>query len=114
MWKKAREIRTKRCKYWYSFWFFLKWKCLNNQENTSNIKENEQSNTNKRVLKAIDSINLRKSPTTNEDNYITEIPKDSEVNVYEQVSDENGDMWSKIDFNGNEGYVRSDLLTEIN
>lgn len=86
----------------------------NNQENTSNIKENAQSNTNKRVLKAIDSINLRKSPTTNEDNYITEIPRDAQVNVYDEVSDENGDLWYKIQFDGNEGYVRSDLLTEIN
>lgn len=86
----------------------------NNQENTSNIKENEQSNTNKRVLKAIDSINLRKSPTTGEDNYITEIPRDAQVNVYDEVSDENGDLWSKVEFDGNEGYVRSDLLTEIN
>lgn len=86
----------------------------NNQENTSNIKENAQSNTNNRVLKAIDSINLRKSPTTNEDNYITEIPRDAQVNVYDEVSDENGDLWYKIQFDGNEGYVRSDLLTEIN
>lgn len=86
----------------------------NNQENTSNIKENEQSNTNKRVLKAIDSINLRKSPTTGEDNYITEIPRDAQVNVYDEVSDENGDLWSKVEFDGSEGYVRSDLLTEIN
>ena len=86
----------------------------NNQENTSNIKENERSNTSDRVLKAIDSINLRKSPTTGEDNYITEIPRDAQVNVYDEVSDENGDLWSKVEFDGNEGYVRSDLLTEIN
>ena len=84
------------------------------QENTSNNQEHEESNTDQKVLKTVNSINLRKSPTTSEDNYITEIPKDTEVNVYEQVSDENGDMWSKIDFNGNQGYVRSDLLSEIN
>ena len=58
------------------------------------------------VLKTIDGVNFREGPST-EHRIIAVLEANTSVNVIER--DING--WSKVSFNGVEGYIRADLLS---
>ena len=56
------------------------------------------------------ALNFRSSPNSqNSSNIITSIANGSEVKV---VEPDNGDGWTKISYNGQEGWVSSDYLSE--
>lgn len=80
------------------------------EKEASNVEENAQSNTESKDLRTKSTINLRRSPSTNEDNIIASIPGNSKVKFLSEEEDENGEMWSRIFYEGQEGYVKSDLL----
>lgn len=80
------------------------------EKESSNEEENAQSNTRIENLRTKSTINLRRGPSTNEDNIIASIPGNSQVKFLSEEEDENGEMWSRIFYEGQEGYVRSDLL----
>lgn len=80
------------------------------EKEASNVEENAQSNTESKDLRTKSTINLRRSPSTNEDNIIASIPGNSQVKLLSEEEDENGEMWSRIFYEGQEGYVKSDLL----
>lgn len=80
------------------------------EKEASNVKENAKSNTENKDLRTKSTINLRRSPSTNEDNIIASIPGNSQVKLLSEEEDENGEMWSRIFYEGQEGYVKSDLL----
>lgn len=80
------------------------------EKEASNVEENAQSNTENKDLRTKSTINLRRSPSTNEDNIIASIPGNSKVKFLSEEEDENGEMWSRIFYEGQEGYVKSDLL----
>ncbi|MBS5989413.1 SH3 domain-containing protein [Anaerococcus hydrogenalis] len=80
------------------------------EKESSNVEENAQSNTESKDLRTKSTINLRRSPSTNEDNIIASIPGNSQVKLLSEEEDENGEMWSRIFYEGQEGYVKSDLL----
>lgn len=79
------------------------------EKEDSNVEENTQSNTESKYLRAKSTINLRRGPSTNEDNIIASIPGNSQVKLLSE-EDKNGEMWSRIFYEGQEGYVKSDLL----
>ena len=80
------------------------------EKESSNVEENAKSNTESKDLRTKSTINLRRSPSTNEDNIIASIPGNSQVKLLSEEEDENGEMWSRIFYEGQEGYVKSDLL----
>ncbi|EEB36720.1 SH3 domain protein [Anaerococcus hydrogenalis DSM 7454] len=80
------------------------------EKESSNVEENAQNNTESKDLRTKSTINLRRGPSTNEDNIISSIPGNSQVKLLSEEEDENGEMWSRIFYEGQEGYVRSDLL----
>lgn len=80
------------------------------EKESSNEEENAQSNTRIENLRTKSTINLRRGPSTNEDNIIASIPGNSQVKFLSEEEDENGEMWSRIFYEGREGYVKSDLL----
>ena len=80
------------------------------EKEASNVEENAKSNTESKDLRTKSTINLRRGPSTNEDNIISSIPGNSQVKLLSEEEDENGEMWSRIFYEGQEGYVRSDLL----
>ena len=80
------------------------------EKEASNVEENAKSNTESKDLRTKSTINLRRSPSTNEDNIIASIPGNSQVKFLSEEEDENGEMWSRIFYEGQEGYVKSDLL----
>ncbi|EGC84698.1 SH3 domain-containing protein [Anaerococcus hydrogenalis] len=80
------------------------------EKEASNVEENAKSNTESKDLRTKSTINLRRSPSTNEDNIIASIPGNSQVKLLSEEEDENGEMWSRIFYEGQEGYVKSDLL----
>ena len=80
------------------------------EKEASNVEENAKSNTESKDLRTKSTINLRRSPSTNEDNIIASIPGNSQVKLLSEEEDENGEMWSRIFYEGQEGYLKSDLL----
>ena len=80
------------------------------EKEASNVEEDTQSNTESKDLRTKSTINLRRGPSTNEDNIIASIPVNSQVKFLSEEEDENGEMWSRIFYEGQEGYVKSDLL----
>lgn len=64
-------------------------------------------------LRTVDTTNLRRNPTTNDDNVVASVPASSELPVIEEVNTEN-EVWVKTKYNNSEGYIRKDLLEEIN
>ena len=80
------------------------------EKESSNEEENAQSNTRIENLRTKSTITLRRGPSTNEDNIIASIPGNSQVKFLSEEEDENGEMWSRIFYEGREGYVKSDLL----
>lgn len=75
----------------------------NNQNPVANNQANKQTKT-ANVL-----ANLREGPTAYEENYILSVPAGSQVEFVEEIY-QDGVAWSKVRFNGREGYIRSDLL----
>lgn len=69
----------------------------NPQENQENIKQ------------AAVLVNMRETPTTNEENFILSIPEGDRVEFIEEVN-QDGISWSKIRYQNTIGFVRSDLL----
>ena len=61
----------------------------------------------------MDTTNLRRNPTTNDDNVEASVPASSELPVIEEVNSEN-EVWVKTKYNNSEGFIRKDLLEEIN
>lgn len=80
------------------------------EKEASNVEENAKSNTESKDLRTKSTINLRRGPSINEDNIIASIPGNSQVKFLSEEEDENGEMWSRIFYEGQEGYVKSDLL----
>ena len=74
-----------------------------NQAQTNNNQPNQQTRTTN-VL-----ANLREGPTSFEENFILSVPAESKVDFIEEIY-QDGVAWSKVRFNGREGYIRSDLL----
>lgn len=75
-----------------------------NEESTEeNIEEKTEEENNK--AQVTNTVNLRQSPNTDEDNVLGSIPGGSEVEIIESQGE-----WSRISFQGMEGFVRSDLL----
>lgn len=74
-----------------------------NQAQANNNQANKQTKTTN-VL-----ANLREGPTSFEENFILSVPAESKVDFIEEIY-QDGVSWSKVRFNGREGYIRSDLL----
>lgn len=72
------------------------------------IYEDEANNQNE-FYETSTVVNLRETPTTQEDNYIKTIPENSQVDILESV-DVEGELWYKISFDGDVGFIRSDLI----
>lgn len=77
---------------------------INQNEDNANPQANEMVSKEAAVL-----VNMRETPTTFEDNYILSIPEGNKVEIIEEVY-QDGIAWSKIQYQNNIGYVRSDLL----
>ena len=89
-----------------------------NNENYSNGEMNNEEIIGEKqadgeVYKTKTTLNLRETPNTNEDNFITSIPENAELVVKEKVNDD-GISWYKVSYNGREGYVSSDYLIKVN
>lgn len=74
-----------------------------NQAQANNNQANQQTKTTN-VL-----ANLREGPTSFEENFILSVPAESKVDFIEEIY-QDGVAWSKVKFNGREGFIRSDLL----
>lgn len=68
---------------------------------------NNQANQQKKTTNVL--ANLREGPTSFEENFILSVPAESKVDFIEEIY-QDGVAWSKVRFNGREGYIRSDLL----
>lgn len=72
-------------------------------------KEEKQA---KKKYKTVDFINLRKTPTTQEDNIIASLSGGKVFEVLEEKQADDG-VWIKVSFEGKEGYLKKDLLEEV-
>ena len=81
----------------------------NNQNpvNKQNPADNNQANKQTKTANVL--ANLREGPTAFEENFILSVPAGSQVEFVEEIY-QDGVAWSKVRFNGREGYIRSDLL----
>lgn len=69
--------------------------------------DKKQANQQTRTTNVL--ANLREGPTSFEENFILSVPAESKVDFIEEIY-QDGVAWSKVRFNGREGYIRSDLL----
>ena len=95
-----------------------------NQQDQTNKKQDEKAQqqtqqqanpanqTNQKKFKTVDTTNLRRNPTTN-DEVIVSVPASVEIEVIQEVNSEN-EVWVKTKYNNSEGFIRKDLLEEIN
>ena len=88
------------------------------QNNNSEVNSNEDNvdlnnNQDGETYRVTTSVNLRQTPTVDEDNYIDAIPANTEVIFIEEVENNNGETWSKIIYKGKTGFVASNFLEEI-
>lgn len=83
-----------------------------NQQNPEEDKKAEEAN-NKKKYKTRDTTNMRSNPNTEEDNVIVAVPGGREFEALEETNAEDG-VWIKLNFEGNTGFIRKDLLDEIN
>ncbi|MDY3006744.1 SH3 domain-containing protein [Anaerococcus porci] len=79
------------------------------KENSNKVAENQDKADESTVARTNAEVNLRESPTTKEDNFITSLPNNAEVNILEEVQ-ANGEAWLKISYKGREGFVKSDFV----
>lgn len=75
-----------------------------NKEN-ENKEESEDTQEENKNAQVTSTVNLRQSPNTEEDNVLGSIPGGSEIEIIENQGE-----WSKISYQGTEGFVRSDLI----
>ena len=73
---------------------------------------NPANQTNQKKFKTVDTTNLRRNPTTN-DEVLVSVPAFVEIEVIQEVNSEN-EVWVKTKYNNSEGFIRRDLLEEIN
>lgn len=95
-----------------------------NQQDQTNNKQDEKAQqqtqqqanpanqTNQKKFKTVDTTNLRRNPTTN-DEVLVSVPASVEIEVIQEVNSEN-EVWIKTKYNNSEGFIRKDLLEEIN
>ena len=75
-----------------------------NKEN-ENKEESEETQEENKNAQVTSTVNLRQSPNTEEDNVLGSIPGGSEIEIIENQGE-----WSKISYQGRQGFVRSDLI----
>lgn len=87
----------------------------NNNPEVNASEENTDLNNNQggETYRVTTSVNLRQTPTVDEDNYIDSIPANTEVVFIEEVENNDGETWSKITYKGKTGFVASDFLEKI-
>ena len=56
---------------------------------------------------------MRSNPNTEEDNILVAVPGGREFEALEETNAEDG-VWIKLNFEGNTGFIRKDLLDEVN
>lgn len=78
-----------------------------NPANKQNPADNNQANKQTKTANVL--ANLREGPTAFEENFILSVPAGSQVEFVEEIY-QDGVAWSKVRFNGREGFIRSDLL----
>lgn len=95
-----------------------------NQQDQTNNKQGEKAQQqtqqqaspsgqdNPKKFKTVDTTNLRRNPTTN-DEVLVSVPASVEIEVIQEVNSEN-EVWVKTKYNNSEGFIRKDLLEEIN
>lgn len=83
-----------------------------NQNNPNEDKKAEEAN-NKKKYKTRDTTNMRSNPNTEEDNILVAVPGGREFEALEETNAEDG-VWIKLNFEGNTGFIRKDLLDEVN
>lgn len=95
-----------------------------NQQDQNNKKQDDKAQqqtqqqanpakqTNQKKFKTVDTTNLRRNPTTN-DEVLVSVPASVEIEVIQEVNSEN-EVWVKTKYNNSEGFIRRDLLEEIN
>ena len=83
-----------------------------NQNNPEGDKKAEEAN-NKKKYKTRDITNMRSNPNTEEDNILVAVPGGREFEAIEETNAEDG-VWIKLNFEGNTGFIRKDLLDEVN
>lgn len=82
-----------------------------NQNNPEGDKKAEEAN-NKKKYKTRDITNMRSNPNTEEDNILVSVPGGREFEALEETNAEDG-VWIKLNFEGNTGFIRKDLLDEV-
>lgn len=87
----------------------------NNNPEVNASEENTYLNNNQdgETYRVTTSVNLRQTPTVDEDNYIDSIPTNTEVVFIEEVENNDGETWSKITYKGKTGFVASNFLEKI-
>lgn len=80
------------------------------QEDT-NKKPTQNNQTNKKYI-TTESLNLRQEPSTDQDNIISTVDLGTNVEALEEV-EKNGNIWVKIKYQDNTGYVIKDFLQEV-
>ena len=87
----------------------------NNNPEVNTSEENTDLNNNQdgETYRVTTSVNLRQTPTVDEDNYIDSIPANTEVVFIEEVENNDGETWSKITYKGKTGFVASNFLEKI-
>lgn len=83
-----------------------------NQNNPNGDKKAEEAN-NKKKYKTRDTTNMRSNPNTEEDNILVAVPGGREFEALEETDAQDG-VWIKLNFEGNTGFIRKDLLDEVN
>ena len=87
----------------------------NNNPEINASEENVDLNNNhdEETYRVTTSVNLRETPTVDQDNYIDAIPANTEVIFIEEVENNEGETWSKIIYKGKTGFVASNFLEKI-
>lgn len=83
----------------------------NNNNNNENNNENNNNNQNQaaQTRQTTGLVNMRETPTADEENYILSIPQGENVEFIEEVYQ--GEIsWSKVRYQNTTGFIRSDLL----
>lgn len=83
-----------------------------NQNNPTEDNKAEEAN-NKKKYKTRDTTNMRSNPNTEEDNILVAVPGGREFEALEETDAQDG-VWIKLNFEGNTGFIRKDLLDEVN
>lgn len=85
----------------------------NNLEVNASEESTDLNNNDGETYRVTTSVNLRETPTVDEDNYIDAIPANTEVIFIEEVENDRGESWSKITYKGKTGFVASNFLEKI-